>query len=171
MKAADTRIEELRREFDQAFALPPAELAARPVNILAIRLAGNPYGLRLAELSGLQLRRKIVPLPGRGGEFLGIAGVRGKAVPVYGLARLLGLTEDTEQDRWLAIRGVEEPVAVAFAEFTAHHTVDPSELRPAEGAGAQGAIPEVVVLGGVPHPVIRLATVLEKIQGAASGGV
>ena len=158
-----SRLDQLRRDFDEAFALPPAGLAAKPVNVLAIRLASSPYALRLAEMSGLQLRRKIVPLPGRGGEFLGIAGVRGKTVPVYSLARLLGLSEDADQDRWLAICGVEEPVAVAFADFSAHHTVDPSAFRPAEGANDRAVIAEVVSLDDTPHPVIRLAAVLEKI--------
>ncbi len=84
------RAAELRDAFDRVFAEahPPAPPPSE--DLLAIRIASEPYALRLTEIAGLFADRKITPVAGRVSALLGIAGFRGLIVPVYDLQVLLG---------------------------------------------------------------------------------
>src|SRR5437764_764516 len=95
---------ELRATFDQTFGLPfLSQGADRREDLLAIRLAGNAYAIKVREISGLANNRKIIALPSAIPELLGIAGIRGELVPVYSLAALMEVNRGSEGDRWLAL--------------------------------------------------------------------
>jgi hypothetical protein len=80
----------LRREFDQSFAQPPATELARVENFLAVRIGGDAYAMRVAEIAGLYADKRIVPLPSPLPSLLGTVGFRGQIAPVYDLAMLFG---------------------------------------------------------------------------------
>lgn len=164
----DTRASRERRAFDAGFAVAPHRGDEDHVDLLAIRVGSEPYALRLAELSGLQLRRKIVPLPGADGALLGIGGYRGHLVPIYSLAGLLGYGEMTGENRWLAFYGQEQPLALAFAAFTGHHRAAISALRRLHSGERHEALDEIVALGGVTCPVIHLQPLLARLQRPAA---
>src|SRR5436309_1156564 len=90
--AASARVSELRRAFDGTFAkaIRTAGGEAQEEDLLAVRIFTHAYAIRVAEIAGIITSRKIVPVPSRRFELLGVAGLRGGLIPVYHLGALLG---------------------------------------------------------------------------------
>ena len=86
----ENNAENLRTAFDQAFAAPLQAREAHLQAFLGIRLSGDPYALRLDEISSLLTNKPITALPGDTPHLLGIGGFRGNLVPVYDLRGLMG---------------------------------------------------------------------------------
>jgi purine-binding chemotaxis protein CheW len=109
-----SRAGDLRTEFDATFARAPAE-HERFVELLAIRLGGEPYAISLADVSAVHAGLEIVPLPTPSRELLGVAAIGAAIVPVYDLRALLRTKLDGAP-RWAVIdkRG---GVAYAFDGF------------------------------------------------------
>ena len=80
----------MRAEFDRGFALSPPVAGDAQEGYLAIRVGGDPCALRLADLLGVYVDRKVVPLPSSVPTLLGIASFRGALIPVHDLRLLLG---------------------------------------------------------------------------------
>ena len=166
------RAAELRKAFDQAFAAPPAGAAPETVGLLLVRVGADPYALRVSDLSGLVSRRKVVPLPSGRVELLGVAGIRGSLVSVYGLAALLGYATATLETPWLALSGSPDPVALAFEELEGFLRVEAAELFGADTAGsARSHVREVVRVGKTTRGVIdaRGAVLALKVGAGKSG--
>ena len=94
-------LEALRREFDSGFATEPAARTQR-VDLLALRVGGGPFAVRVSELAGVVPFHAVAPLPCDDRAMLGIAAVRGAALPVYDLATLLG-REASASTRWMLL--------------------------------------------------------------------
>lgn len=156
---------ELRRAFDEARAIPFSERAEQAENLLAIRISGDAYAIKVSEIAGLATGRKIIPLPGPIPELLGLAGIRGKLVPVYNLTALLGYSSDAEQPGWLALCGTEECFALAFHEFEGYLRVARGELYPVEQKDAARIHVKEVARGpGAVWAVVSIALLRESIQ-------
>src|SRR3989442_4943070 len=107
------KLDDLRRSFDQAFAVPPPQPPAEIDSFLAIQAGGDLFALRVGELTGLVAHRKIVALPIGSPEFLGLAGIQGRLAPVYSLAALLGYAgEYSDEGRWFAVCGQDDPIGL-----------------------------------------------------------
>lgn len=102
----------MRAEFDRGFALPPPVADDTREGYLAIRIGGDPFALRLADLLGIYVDRKVVPLPSSVPTLLGIASFRGALVPIHDLRLLLGYPARA-QARWL-VRVRAAPIGLAF---------------------------------------------------------
>jgi purine-binding chemotaxis protein CheW len=113
------RLGELRRTFDRSFTEPPPPPSVEADNLLAIGVAGDPYAVRLREISALFADRTTTPLPGSRPELLGVGGFRGSIIPVYDLARLLGYP-GSAAPRWLVVTAGVPPVAFAFDSLDGH---------------------------------------------------
>jgi purine-binding chemotaxis protein CheW len=161
-RAGDGTAEALRAAFDAAFGRP-AELPGRDgVPLLALRVAGDPVAVRVLETCGLLPARRIVPVPARRPELLGLAGIRGAAIPIYSLARLLGRGEDGPP-RWivLAAAGGDDRVGLAVAAFERHLVVAAGDLRPAAGGPAHA--PELLQAEGGARPVLSVPALVRTI--------
>ena len=168
----DVRLAEMRNAFDRSFAAPPAAVAGETLDLLAIRVAGSPYALRVREIAGLTASKKIVPLPTQRGELLGLAGMRGSLVLVYGLAILLGHTHDHAPVRWLAISGSAEPIALGFAELEGFLRVPLSDVhRSNESDRAKKPISAIARVGDLVRPIvdIPLTVAALKIRTGTAG--
>jgi purine-binding chemotaxis protein CheW len=113
----EERAASLKAAFDNTFARAPQALETATEDLLAIRTGGDPYALRVRELTALLVNRKVVPVPSPRPELLGVAGVRGALVPVYSLASLLGYRANGAVMRWLAVCGRSQAVGLAFDEL------------------------------------------------------
>ena len=162
------RVAELRRAFDQGFAAPPKTERDELENLLAIRVAGERFALRISELAGLQPQQRIVPLPGARAGLLGLAGVRGRLVPVYSLASLLGYAaqERQQESRWLAICGSEQAVALAFAQFDGHRQPPRRDLLSLPASEGGSAHREVLRLDGAAVPLLHLPSLIAQIHSS-----
>ena len=129
--APSSKVAEIRSDFD-ASLLPSSQVVDQIENLLAIRVAGDPYAIRVMEIAGLANNRKIVPLPSPIPELLGVASMRGGFLPVYNLEGLLGYRLGADPPRWLALCGSEEPVGLAFREFEGYVRVPVVQIHAPE---------------------------------------
>lgn len=141
----------LRANFDAGFARAPQAAGAERAGMLAIRIGGQPYALRLAQIGGLHADRRIVALPSPAPALRGVTGFRGQVVPVYDLALLLGHARSAAP-RWLVQVRCADPLALAFDHFEAHFTAAPEQFIGATVQAAEGA-----------RPVIDLASLHEQL--------
>lgn len=158
-----SRIETLRQDFDHSFAAPPAAEAVKPVALLTLQLAGEPFALRLRDVRGLFADKAVTALPSELRELVGVAGFRGGVVPVYDLRALLGLST-AEKARWLVLvtTGSDTQIALAFAQFDGHVRVDPGAI-----AVGEGDLREVVRTEGATRPIIDVGSLLASISKRA----
>lgn len=153
----------LRETFDRAFAEAPVAAADRPEDFLAVRIGGDPYAIRLADVAALHRDRKIVALPNRAPELLGIAGFRGRMAPVYDLGALLGYAQNPKPT-WLVISRGKSPVGLAVEQFEAHARVPRENMFSADQEkNARHHVRGAVRIDQLLHPLIHVASVLEAI--------
>jgi chemotaxis signal transduction protein len=169
--ALEQHVIDLRRAFDRSFAGASLGTVDAAEDLLAIRVAGDPYALRLTELSGLAAARRIAALPSRNAAVTGIAGIRGSLIPVCSLAVLLGYSRGDSALSWLALsRGVES-MALGFEQWEGVlrvrredvHAVDSGEVRP--------HVQHVARVGELARPVIdvRAAVLALKVNADPVG--
>lgn len=162
---------ELQREFDLSFTRAARADTLASLNLLAVRIGGDPYALQVDDIAGLLVDRHVVPIPTVVAGLLGLAGFRGQVAPVYDLAALLDYPRRAPP-RWLVLARFHEPVALAFDAFDAHLSVAADSIvsltdRP-EGAqrwaNANVHVLEAVQEEAGVRPIIRLPSVIEDIQ-------
>ncbi|GEJ55405.1 chemotaxis protein CheW [Anaeromyxobacter diazotrophicus] len=159
--SARATLEELRAEFDAAFDAPPAGPAPAEVPLLVLRAGAGRVAVRALETGGLVACGRIEPVPSRRRELLGVTGLRGTLLPVYGLARLLGLEEGGEAPRWLLLAGGPARLGLAFGALEAYRRVPAAALEAARGGA--GPLRELVRLEGAAVPVASLPALLREI--------
>lgn len=160
------KVAELRSVFDQTRAAPfSSGVAEQTEDLLAIRVSRDAYAIKVSEISGLASSRKIVAFPSPIPELLGVAGIRGALVPVYSLAMLLGYNTDTERTRWLALCGIEDPIALAFDDFEGYVRVPLTQLY---AAGQKDAVrihvQQLVRAADMVRAVVSIPLISETIQ-------
>ena len=126
---AESKAAELRQAFDLSFALPPPQASQEVEDLLTIRVAGDPYAIRLRDIAGIVAGRRVVPVPAVTLDLLGLAGIRGDVVSVFGLASILGYGQAPGSPRWMILCGVEEPIALAFSDFEGYVRLPKSSLH------------------------------------------
>lgn len=164
------RLARLREAFDRAFQEPPPERGDRRA-VLAVRVGGEPFAMRLDDLGGLMAAGALTPLPGAPPELLGVMGVRGQVVPVFSLSRLLGLAPDSSE-RWLAL-SPEEPLALAFHDLEGQRWIGLTDVVPADRPElVHEHVREAVRLEDGLRRVLEVADVMAHLRarGAKEGG-
>ncbi len=156
------RAAELRSEFDRGFADAPDTETAVPEDLLAIRLAGQGFLLRLPEIAGLFADKKITRVPGAGGALLGMIGFRGAIAPVYDLQELLGLAA-LKMPRWLVMASAA-PVAFAFEALEGQLCVSQSLITPRVSPDPRGLSKSLTQVDGVLRPIVELSSALDAIK-------
>ncbi len=157
---------DLRAEFDRGFAQAPRVAAAASLNMLAIRVAGEPYALHLDQIAGLYADRRIMALPTPLASLLGVTGFRGQIAPVYDLAALLGHVAGAAP-RWLVLVRCAQPLALAFDQFESHFTVAPDQIMRAAAAPGRPHQCDTVQGCDALRPVIHLPSLHDDIQRQA----
>jgi purine-binding chemotaxis protein CheW len=158
------RIAELRDAFDSAFARTPLLAADDHEDLLAIRVGGNSYAVRLSEVSGLYADKLITALPGVSRTLLGIAGFRGAIVAVYDLRTLLG-DVGSGSCRWLVLAASDSTIGFAFDQFEGHLQV-PRNAVASEGGMefARVHTREAVTVADNVRPILQISTLLDTIK-------
>lgn len=164
------KIAEMRRHFDESFAVAPPGRPAKPEPMLAIGMAGEPFALRVREISGLAVNNeKVVPVPSRVPALLGLTGIRGVVVPVFSLARLLGFDSEGGPTRWLVFCGESQtPIALAFETMERLFEVSNSEIFAREDASARRYVGATVRNDATLRGVISIPALVEHIKSHAA---
>ncbi len=163
---AAKRVVELREEFDRSFASPFAETREEVDHVLAIRLRGDPYGLRVREIDGVERSGAIVPLPSESPGLLGIAGYRGAILPVYDLGVLLGYEGGREAPRWLVLCGKRDPLALGVEELDGYVSVPISSLH-APDRNPRRHVERFSRIGDTVRAIVNVSSIIGVIQGEA----
>jgi purine-binding chemotaxis protein CheW len=159
--SAQDRLSALRAAFDAQYAEAPAAEAEPGEALVAIRVAGEHAAFRLTELAGLQPAPRLMWVPGGPPAWRGLAGIRGRLVPVFDLAALLGLESGVEAASWLAI-GRGEP-ACAFAIQAVEGLVRLPRHAVGPGTG-HVAMPETATHAGRVLGVLDAAALIDLVQ-------
>lgn len=155
----------LRQAFDQSFAAPPAESSREVEDLLRIRIAGDPYAVRLRDIAGVVTRRKVIPVPGSGPDLLGSAGIRGGIVPVFALAHLLGYGPTAEAPPWLILCRLEDLIALAFPDFEGYSRIPRSSIHLDDNLGAgREHVKEVALIEAERCPVVSIPLIVATIR-------
>lgn len=160
----DSPADALRRAFDEHFARPAAVQTERVEDVLALRIDRHPYVVRLPEVSGLLAGRPLVPVPATARGLLGLAGIDGEVVPVFGLSTLLGYEHPSTTPRWLLLSGRKAPVAFAFDDFDGHLRLPASAFLVDEHGG------QVARTDAQVSTVLPLSDLISRIQHRPSRG-
>ena len=162
-------ITELRLAFDQSFAQIPAAQATELDDLLEIRIALDPFAVRLDQVTGVFADKPVTPLPGSFPELLGIAGFRGAIVPVYDLRALLGYPRG-ELQRWLILTAGETRIALAFDLFEGHARAARSAIAEENPGETRQHVRGLVRTAGQVRPIVHLPSILEAIRNRARQG-
>lgn len=113
----EQRLKDLRGAFDNTFASPPAEPQRDWIEFLLVSLGDQQFALPMRDLSGLEVNRKIVPMPMEVPWLLGLSAVGGQLVSVFDLAAIMGLAGRKESARWMVLYRDAELIGLAFDEL------------------------------------------------------
>jgi purine-binding chemotaxis protein CheW len=165
------RIAEIRQAFNESFARPPEHEGGSFDDLLSIRIAGDPFALPLTEIARIHQQRLITPLPGSPLMLLGIAGIRGRLVAVYDLARVLGYEQANAPHRWLAICRAEDRWALSLGEVEGQLRVSRSRLQTVErGEGGDGHVHAVFEDGSIVRAVLNVPAILATLRRRLARG-
>ena len=164
----ESKAAELRQAFDLSFALPPPQGSQEVEDLLAIRVAGDPYAFFLRDIAGMVTGRRVVPVPAVTPDLLGLTGIRGGIVPVFGLASILGYGPAPGAPRWMILCGAEEPIALAFSDFEGYLRLPTSALHADENFRATRQhvkyVNQVASTQGGVRAVISIPLIVETIR-------
>jgi chemotaxis signal transduction protein len=163
----DAKVAEMRRLFDDSFAMARPGQVAELEPMLAIILEGKPFALRVREISGVaEIRGKLVPVPSRVPELIGLIGVRGIVVPVFSLAKLLGFDSQHGEASWLVFCGeAQAPIALAIDQMEYLFKVANTEMFTRDEAFGYSYINATVSDGTMLRSVISISVLVEYIRG------
>lgn len=153
----------LREEFDRSFAAPFAVTGIDVEPILAVRLKGDLYGLRVGEIDGVVRAAPIVPIRADSPGLLGLAGYRGSILPVYDLGALLSYEEAREAPRWLFVCGKGDPIALAVHEFAGHVTVPATAFHAPHGSPRRH-VERFARIGEAVGAIVSVPSIVRGIQ-------
>jgi len=163
---------ELARAFDRSFAEPAHATAEDIERLLAIRVGGEGYAVRLRDVSGLVVDRKIVPLPSPTPALMGIVGLRSGLAPAYSLSVLLGYGTDAEPPRWLLLVGLGPLFGLACEAFEGHRQVPRADVSSSQRDRAElessVSVPESVRVDDGRRGLISIAALTEIIRANAA---
>jgi purine-binding chemotaxis protein CheW len=159
--SAQDRLNALRAAFDAQFAEAPAAEAEPGEALVGIRVGGEHAAFRLSDLAGLQPTPRLMWVPGGPPAWRGLAGIRGKLVPVYDLAALLGLGSGAEAASWLALGRHEPACAFAFQAVEGLLRIPRHAIGPATD---HVAMPEIATHAGRVRGVLRTAALIALVQ-------
>lgn len=142
-------LERLRREFDHSFSRPRSGEVRKTEWVVVLGLGGGRVAVRIDQLGAIHSGRKVVQVPSENAALVGLAGVRGRVVPVFDLASLLGLGRSPPQWRWLAVASLSVPAGFSFERL---------ELQAEIELGT-----ELVTLPDGVIPVVDLRAVLSPV--------
>jgi len=161
------RIQALRDEFDLRFAEAPVVEGAPRLRFLGVRVAGDPFALRLDDIVGLHVDSKAVLVPGPSSTLLGIASFRGAIVAVHDLHGLLGYPSGGARRWWILVRP-GRPVGLAFDQLDGHFEADSDAPLASEATGRRH-IRGATLTSNLIRPIIDVASALGTLAEQSPG--
>lgn len=159
--AGAPRADTLRTAFDRSFAAAGEIAAPVTADFLTIRVGGDAHLLRLEDIGALHADRTVTRMPSHVPEFAGLARFRGRLLPVYDLAALLGYPKARTM-RWTVV-ATQAPVAFAFETFEGHCRRLSAAPGPADAKRERAHQIRTEQLPIQPLPMIEIASLAQII--------
>jgi chemotaxis signal transduction protein len=159
-----SRVAELRRTFDGAFAEPVRSLAEEADSLLGLRVGPDRFAVRLNEVQALLPEPRIVSVPGQAPGLLGIAGLRNAIVPNYSLGSLLGQAATTEPLRWIIVVSAATPIGLAFEDFTGYLHLPRSSISGAANGASSSLVRESALIGTSLCGLISIRALVQTLE-------
>lgn len=170
---AESSAAALRRAFDRSFSLPLEEASQEVDDLLSVRIAGDPFAIRLRDIAGVIGRRTIVSVPAAAPGLLGLAGIRGDLVPVFGLSPLMGYGDDGGSPTWIILCRGQEPIGLGFSELEGYLRAPRSALHAGEALDSihstRRYIDRIAATDAGPLPVLGIHRVVAAIRSRLGG--
>lgn len=160
-------VADMRREFDSSFAAPPSGPGEDHESLITIRVAGEAFAVRTAQITGLAKLKRIVPVPSRALGLLGITAARGALFPAYDVATLLDLSAAGRERAWIMFSGRETPVALVFDQFEGQVEIDRSCLIESDSSRSHPYRRQMARVGANDRAVIDIPGLVEAIRKSA----
>ena len=156
------RAQSLREAFDRGFSEAASQAAASPASrFLGLRIAGDPFALRMTDVARLHTDGTVVPIPSPSPTLLGIASVRGSLVAVHDLHVVLGYPAGGARRFWVLVRR-DHPVGFAFDGLDGQFEAD--STSPIEAAGGTARYIRGASRSGASiRPIVDVASILEAL--------
>jgi chemotaxis signal transduction protein len=158
------RARALRADFDRSFSEPHQEERREFESFIAVRLAGDPYALRIRDIAALGARPRIVPLPSRRPEFLGLTGHGGSLAALFGLSLLLGYGRSPSLVRWFVLPRRATALALGFEEYEGYAQVAMSEIHAVGDAAKRRYATHAAQHAGVVRLIVDLPAVVDALS-------
>jgi purine-binding chemotaxis protein CheW len=156
---------ELRAAFDRAFAAPPPGGAEEVIDLLSVRVGGDPFAIRLRDIRGVFARRPVVAIPSGAPSVLGVAGIRGDIVPVFSLSSLLGYGDDREPPTWTVLCTADRPIGLGFRDLEGYLRIPSSARHPDEHPHVtKKYVTELASTAAGVRPVIAVPLIISDIR-------
>jgi len=164
--------DQLRQDFDRTFAMPPSLASQEVEDLIMIRVAGDPYAIRVLDIAEILTERQVVSVPTVTPDLLGLAGIHGGIVAVFSMSSILGYGPDPGSPRWMILCGTEEPIALAFSDFEGYLRLPASALYVDESFSAtREHVKYVKQVASTPdgvRAVISIAQIMATIRNRIS---
>ena len=164
---ASRSVADMRREFDNTFAAPPAGPSEDRESLLTLRVAGEAFAVRTVQVTGVAKRGCIMPIPTRVPGLLGISALRGALIPVYDLAALLGLPAAASKGSWLILTNRETPVGLLFDDFEGRVEIERACLYESGSSISLKHVCLFARVGAANRAVIDVPGLVEEIRKRA----
>jgi chemotaxis signal transduction protein len=153
------RVLQLRDGFDRGFAVAPPPPVPEHSDFLCIRVGGEPSAIALGDVATLHADLRIIPLPSRAPELLGVAAIRAAVVPIYDLRVAFGVS-GSGVPRWTVV--VAGSLAgFGFDSYDGHARIaDRSIAAAPPGGHVRGQF----TFDGQPRSIVDLRSVLAAIE-------
>ena len=162
---AEITAAQLREQFDRSFTEPERIEGAAAEPLLCIRIGGDPWAVRRADVRRLVADRVIVPVPSAAPAMVGMLGLRGELVPVHSLRALLGYRPEPPS-RWVIVAAAAAPLGLTFDFFEGQLLVPPERLSSA-AAPPRPHVRAVIAAEGTARSVLDLDSILELVTHGA----
>lgn len=164
----ERRLAELREAFDASFTMPASPGDVDQEDMLAIRVGGGRFAVRVSELAGVHACRKIVPLPGEVLGLLGVVGIRGRLVAAYRLTDLVSAGPPEGPMRWLLACAADSQVGLLIESLDAYLRITAANLHPARNEeGISEHVREVLQHDSGSRGVLSVPSILASIARRA----
>ncbi|MBI5025316.1 MAG: purine-binding chemotaxis protein CheW [Nitrospirae bacterium] len=128
----ETKVTEGQTEVEETHGLaePPGGIEEM-VEVLAFRLSGEEYAIRIGDIQEILRNQRITIVPRAPSYLQGVTSIRGKIVPIIDLNSRLGLKKvNSERRKIIILFGTKGPIGILVDKVTGVLKVSKNELHP-----------------------------------------
>ena len=161
--SAQDRVRSLRADFDRSFGQPYREDLREFEGLITMGISGDPYALRLSDIAAMGARPRIVSLPSRRPEFLGMAGHHGSLIALFSLSQLLGYSGGGAASRWFILLRAAGSLGLAFDDYEGYARVAVSDIHDLGDSARRRFVTQAVRHAGTVRLIVNIPGMVDAL--------